>query len=97
LRRWRNSPRSTRRRLSTKLSPVWRAVVLQLLPDRQQPGAIVQVRDDPVAAELAAKDFDLGFQEADAGIPAGGAGFSQEVQSDEKPSQHGLWLLNETR
>ncbi len=56
-------------------------LVIELLTDRQQPGAVLRAGDNPVAAQLAAEDLDLSFQEAD----AGGAGFHEEVQSDVEP------------
>ena len=36
--------------------------MVQLLANRQQPGAAVRTRDDPMAAELAAEDLDLTFR-----------------------------------
>ena len=54
-------------------------VVIEFLADGQQSGAIVRARDDSVAAELAPEYVDLGFKEANTGIPAGSAGFSEEV------------------
>ena len=56
--------------------------MVEFLADCQQPGAILRAGYDPVAAELAAEYLDLGFEEANAGIPARGAGFKQEVQSN---------------
>ena len=44
-----------------------RDVVVEFLADGKQPGAVVRARDNPVAAQLATEDLNLGFQEADAG------------------------------
>jgi hypothetical protein len=65
-------------------------VVVELLTDRQQPGAVVRAWNDPVTAQLAAEDLDLGLEEPDAGVSASGAGLEKEVQSDIKPAQHAL-------
>jgi hypothetical protein len=67
-----------------------RDVVVEFLADRQQPGAVVRAPDDRVAAQLTAEDFDLGFEEADAGVPARGTGFNKEIQSNVESAQHGL-------
>ena len=56
--------------------------MVEFLADCQEPGAVVRVGHDSVATDLAAEDLDLGFEEADAGVPARGAGFRDEVQSD---------------
>jgi hypothetical protein len=45
-------------------------VVVEPLADREQPGAVVRAPNDAVAAQLAAQDLDLGFQEPDAGVAA---------------------------
>jgi hypothetical protein len=47
-----------------------RDVVVEPLADREQPGAVVRAPNDAVAAQLAAQDLDLGFQEPDAGVAA---------------------------
>jgi hypothetical protein len=64
--------------------------MVELLSDGEQSGAVVGAGDDPVAAKLATEDLDLGFQEPDAGVPARGAGFNEEVSKDVEPAQHGL-------
>ncbi len=58
----------------------FRDVVVELLVNRQQPGAVVRARDDPVAAQLATEDLDLGFQKTDAGVPTGGARFKGDAR-----------------
>jgi hypothetical protein len=35
--------------------------MFEFLADRQQPGAVIRARDDPVTTELAAEDRDMGF------------------------------------
>jgi hypothetical protein len=64
--------------------------VVELLTNRQQPRPVVRAQEGPVAAELAADDIDLGFQEADTGVPTCGPRFEEEVQSDVEPAPHGL-------
>jgi len=51
----------------------------RFLADRQQAGAVVRAQDDPVAAPLAAQNFDLRFEEPDAGVPASGARFKVDA------------------
>ena len=58
----------------------------ELLANREQPGTVVRARDDPVAAQLAAQDLDLGSEEPDAGVPARGAGLNHEVSENAKPT-----------
>jgi hypothetical protein len=47
-------------------------VVIEFPADGQQPGPVFGAGDDAIAAQLAAEDLDLGLQEPDAGITAGG-------------------------
>ena len=63
-------------------------IVVELLADCQQKSAVVRAGNDPVATELSAEDLDLGLEEADVGIPARGAGFKKEVQSNVEPAEH---------
>ena len=63
-----------------------RDVVVELLADGQQPGAVVQGRDDPVSAQLAAEDFDLGHEEANPRVATGGPGLKQEVKNGAEPA-----------
>lgn len=46
-------------------------LMAELLADCQQASTVVRAWNDPVAAELAAEDLDLGFEKPDAGVPAG--------------------------
>lgn len=39
----------------------------------------------------------MGFQKPDAGVPASGPGFNEEVGNDVKPAQHNLEILNDER
>ncbi|RIK67525.1 MAG: hypothetical protein DCC66_11415, partial [Planctomycetota bacterium] len=64
-------------------------VVVQFSAEGQQPGAVVGTGNDPIAAELAAEDLDLGFQKPDAGVAASGTGFKQEMREDVEPAKHG--------
>ena len=59
-------------------------------PIARQPGAVLRAGNDPVAAELASEDLDLGFEEADAVIAARGTGFKEEMQNDVEPANHCL-------
>ena len=54
-------------------------VVVELLADRQQPGAVIRARNDPVAGPLAAENLDLGFEEPDAGVPTSRARFIEKL------------------
>jgi len=72
-----------------------RDFMIELLTDGQQPGTVLGARDDPIPAQLAAEDFDLGFQKPDARDPASGAGYNEEVQGGVEPVQHGLRILKQ--
>ena len=56
-----------------------RDVVAELLTNRHQASTVVRARNDAVAAQLAAQDLDLCFQEPNAGVPASGAGFKVDA------------------
>jgi hypothetical protein len=92
-------PRFGNRRAGIRGSPTAsaRARWVKFPIDRQQPGAVVSARDHPVAADLAMEYLDPGFQEPHAGVPASGAGFSEEVQSHLEPAQHVLCLSKGTK
>ena len=53
--------------------------MVELLTNRQQPGAVIRARDDPVTTELTAEDLDLGFEEPDAGVPTSRARFIEKL------------------
>jgi hypothetical protein len=63
--------------------------VVQFSSERQEQGTIVRAGDDTVAAELATKDFDLSFEEPNAGVPTSGTRFKQEMREDVEPAKHG--------
>ena len=58
-------------------------IVVEFSPDTEQPGAIVWTRDDTISSQLATKDFNLGFEDANTSIATCSTGFDEEVCSDE--------------
>jgi hypothetical protein len=53
-----------------------RDVVVELAPQRQQPGTVIWTRDDAIAPELAAKNLNLDSEEPNAGVAANGIRFN---------------------
>jgi hypothetical protein len=62
--------------------------VVEFVADGQQPGTVVGAGNDAVANQFAAEDLDLGFEEADAGVAARGATFSEDAQSSVESAGH---------
>jgi len=59
------------------------------LPAGQEPSAVVRAGNDPIAAELAAEYFNLGFEESDAGVATSRIRFGQEMRKKIEPTKHG--------
>jgi hypothetical protein len=63
-------------------------VMAKLSADGQQLRSVVRAGYDAIAAELAAENVDLSFQETDSGVASGGACLGKEVRQSVEPSKH---------
>lgn len=64
-------------------------LMIELRIDGEQPRPVIRAQDDAVAAEPAAEDADLGFQEADVCVATGRPGFAKEAQDGVEPAETG--------